>query len=135
MLQFCSGSRIGLLDLEVLIIGLDDDTLVIDVSLGIGVGIPFHLDRSGTRAGAAGTPFAQDKFPVGDVGDNVDITCRRRGGWRAGRVWAFIYAVHAGITAIPDRVGLMILQLDDGVLLPDRKSTRLNSSHANISYA
>src|SRR3712207_7544398 len=42
----------------------------------------------------------------------------------------------------PDELGQMLAALDDleaacasGAFRPDRKSTRLNSSHANISYA
>src|SRR3712207_8963795 len=36
---------------------------------------------------------------------------------------------------VVERVPLALLALDHAVVLEDRKSTRLNSSHANISYA
>src|SRR5438445_2003510 len=34
-----------------------------------------------------------------------------------------------------DNLGFIAMEYLDGVTLKDRKSTRLNSSHANISYA
>src|SRR3712207_7124663 len=56
---------------------------------------------------------------------------------RAGDAVAAANAARLGDLAVQagaSRRGRLVKQLGDGVLL-DRKSTRLNSSHANISYA
>src|SRR3712207_7583959 len=58
---------------------------------------------------------------------------------RAGQVQpvAAFVDVEAGEFVRPEEVGLLVLE-GDAVLVEvegDRKSTRLNSSHANISYA
>src|SRR3712207_7169165 len=44
-------------------------------------------------------------------------------------MWSRIHPVGSGVTRVAGRVSVM------RVAPPDRKSTRLNSSHANISYA
>src|SRR3712207_7721444 len=49
-----------------------------------------------------------------------------------GHVFGFLGANGAGKTTTM-RIALGVLRADDGDV--DRKSTRLNSSHANISYA
>src|SRR3712207_9161036 len=55
------------------------------------------------------------------AGEQVGRGARRRGGVTPPQV------------LLVERSGLGVA--GDGVVLPDRKSTRLNSSHANISYA
>src|SRR3712207_7389376 len=47
------------------------------------------------------------------------------------------FAAVVGGAKVTDKIGVLerFLEVADEVLIGDRKSTRLNSSHANISYA
>src|SRR3712207_9471685 len=71
----------------------------------------------------------------------------RRGSSRLIDVWGadhggYVKRMQAGVAALSDgqatldvRLCQLVNLLDEGQPLRDRKSTRLNSSHANISYA
>src|SRR3712207_7129793 len=76
------------------------------------------------------TPFPYttlSRSPAGDVG-----LARRRGG--AGRADRRVLGVHRDLVDAQLRAGDLLLDGHQS-LAEDRKSTRLNSSHANISYA
>src|SRR2546430_3272638 len=55
-------------------------------------------------------------------------------GGPAGGTWLFAVDEHAG-TPAPGTQLLVALQMKQAALLVDRKSTRLNSIHSQISYA
>src|SRR5688572_32307951 len=68
---------------------------------------------------------------VESAGDMVDLTARIR----AGSPHVIGRIDFAGHTAINDSTLRRAMTIHEGDLLEDRKSTRLNSSHSQISYA
>src|SRR3712207_7457800 len=77
------------------------------------------------------TLFRSKQLAVDEVVERVE------GGWRStGRPWHHDAENYAGVVAVRRReADVMRRYTAASSCLIDRKSTRLNSSHANISYA
>src|ERR1035437_5083379 len=83
-----------------------------------------EVRASGEFIGFTGLDVVDDGMPF----TGVEV------GWRLARsAWGHGYATEAAIVALEH--GFATVGLPEILAVTDRKSTRLNSSHANISYA